>query len=457
MSYSEDFEIVGGTTSPNSFDGETVTGWTAGGTAVTPIVTNADNRGGSASIEMRATAGLATYTHDIAVGQGFQITTETLNVWFRYSKGKGASYLGDGSTLVIRVFFGGTVDWADYRPLDNADEDLDFGWNLLQVSGKELNGGSTSGTWSNTDSNWDREVRRIEMRLNLQNANDKDTEDAPMLMDSWFSGTKVIVSEGTPAAPVTLENVETYCNDRTVNRGGGTKPFALGLINIEDVFADIRCGIDVGNGSDGLNNEGNLKILQKFLLFNQWSEDAKHNVVTKNFSTLESGEVDNGVDNDYPVKGCFFVLPPSRFSDFICENGGTIKGFDSKFFRWRNLDFGAASDTSSTIELRRVQIDSCNLARFRANTMDFADIEIYNNANIGSATPQCAEITKSPNSCSNFLVHDCAQGMHFRANVTITEYLAQDNTGNDLAVLDGFEATLVDSVFDDTKIGRLTS
>ena len=159
----------------------------------------------------------------------------------------------------------------------------------------------------------------------------------------------------------------------------------------------------------------------------------------------------------YPVRGCQVVLPPDRRSDITVENGGTLRAFNTKFFLWRDLFLGAASDTGSTVELRGVAIDSCNVVYFRATNLDLQDIEIYNNANLGATAPQCAEIIVSPDTCSNFLVHDCNQGMHFRADVTMTEYRAQDNTNDDLAVLDGFEATLVDSFFDNTKIGRLTT
>ncbi len=446
MAYSDDYAIIGGTTTPNDFDCDAVGGWTAGGTAVTPILTNTDNRGGTASVEMRGTAGLATYSHDISATQGFNIDAGTLNFWFRYSKGKGAAYLGDGTTLVIRLYFNATfTEFADYQPLDNADEDLLFGWNLLQISGRNLNGGSFN--FTDNDTNWQREIRRVELRLNLQNANDKDTEDAPLLMDSWFYGTKIIISEGTPAAPVSIEDVETYSNDDTVNHNSsGT--FPLGLVTVDDVFVDLKCGLDIGNGSDGINNEGNLRITSKFLLFNQWSSQVAQPVTVTNFSTLEFGEVDVGTDGNYGVRGCQIVMPPSRPNDITVENGGTLKLFNSKIFLFRDVFL----NSGSTVEMRGVAIDSCNIVYFDATTLDLQDIEIYNNT--GGA--QCAEFTVSTDSCVNFLVHDCAQGAHFRATVTITEYLAQDNTGNDLAVLDGFEATLVDSFFDNTKFGRLT-
>ena len=502
MSYSDDFAIIGAAT--DDFDCEAITGWTAGGTAVTPIVLETgDNRGGSNSIQMRGTAGVATYTHDIGVGDGFDITAGSLNFWFRYSKGKGAAYLGAFNTLTVRLFFGGTVNFADYNP-SGGDAGLLFGWNLLQLSGTNTNFGTPNfgnvnagsfvvgrtyiiTTLGNTDWNvvagttgltyfvgsqvvaaaagsgtgvasdttnsiWSDEVRRVQLRLNLQNANDKDTEDAALLMDSWFYGTKIIVSEGTPAAPINFEDIETYSNDETALHGGSA--FPLGQILKSEVLGVSICALEIGSGSDGTNQEGNVRLNDiNYLLMSQTSTQVKAGITVKNFSSLEIGEVDAGVDGNYGVRGCQLVQPANAQADIVVENGGTLKIFNSKIFRFRDLFLGAAVDTLSTIELRDVKIDSCRIAYFRANTLDLQDIEIYNN----NGGAQCGEMIVSPDSCINFLVHDCAQGLHFRDTLTITEYFAQDNIGDDFAVLDGEVVTIVSGVFDDTKIGRLTS
>ena len=416
MAYSDDFAIIGIAT--DDFDCNAITNWTAGGTAVTPIVLNADSREGLNSIEMRGTAGVMTYTHDIGLGNGFNMLNGSLNFWLRYSKGKGASYLGTvASDVTIRLYFGGTVDWADYYPLDAPDEDLQFGWNLLQVSGTNQNGGGKSSAWTD----YNREIRRVELRINLTNANDKDSEDAPILMDCWFYGTKIIIQDGTTALPETLEDVEAFSNTRTA--------FPLGLVNIDEVFADVKCGIEV--------NGGFLEATRKIILMNQWSEEVKQNIelTTAAGSGLRTGESEVGTDGTYAVRGCQITLPPNRFSDIIVNNGATLQMFDTKIFQFRDLFFGAAVDTGSTVELRRVQIDSCETAYFRANTLNLQDIEIYNNSN--NTRPQCGEIIVSPDSCQNFLVHDCQEGLHFRAAVTMSEYIARDNIAFDLGVLDG--------------------
>lgn len=195
----------------------------------------------------------------------------------------------------------------------------------------------------------------------------------------------------------------------------------------------------------------------------------------KNFSQLDFGEGESVVGiqgtNTVAVRGCQVVMPTDRedhisttlpaASDISCENGGTFKAFNSKFFRWRDIFLGAASDTGSTVELNDVRFDTCETIYFRANTLDMAGlIEIYNNA--ANDRDHCAEMIVSPNSCEDLLVHDCIQAVHFRATLTLTNYRAQDvnkagGTNYDLAILEGNTVTLVDSVFDPDAILRLAA
>ncbi len=473
MTFSDDFDIVGGT--GDDFDCEALTGWNTTGTPqAVNLALNTDSVEGTNAIAIRCdntTVGVRAIYHDIGSGDRFKITDGTLNFWFRYSKGKGDAYLtATGTAVVIRLYFGGTTDWADYRCTTNGDTELRFGYQVLQVSGRNLNGGSTSGAWSNTASNWTRDIHRIQLRLDFATTNNSTTEDPAMLMDAWFYGTKVIVSEGTVGGtPTTLQDLVDYAEF-----GGTRSGFPLGLVEIDGVFAVVRCGIDVGNGSDGLNNEGYLQITDTSLLFNQWSAQVKHNIVVKNFSQLDFGEGESvtGVagTTTVAVRGCQINMPSDRedeisttlpaASDVTVENGGTLKVYDSKFFRWRDIFLGAASDTSSTVELISVRFDTCETVYFRANTLDMAGlIEIYNNA--ANDRDHCAEMIVSPDSCEDLLVHDCIQGIHFRDTLTLTNYRAQDidksgGTNYDLAILEGEAVTLVDSFFDETAILRLT-
>ena len=474
MTFSDDFAIIGGT--GDDFDCEATTGWSTTGSPQTlNLALNTDSIQGTNAISLRCggtTPGVRACFHDIGVGDRFKITDQTLNFWFRYSKGKGAAYLtATGTAVIIRLYFGGTTDWANYQLTTDGDDELQFGYQVLQCSGRNLNGGTTSGTWSNTAANWERDIHRVELRLDFANTNDDANADPDLLMDCWYGGTKVIVSEGTTGGtPTTFQDLVDY------QALGGTRTgFPLGLINLDEVFATLRCGLDIGNGSDGLNNEGYLQITETFLLFNQWSAQVKHNIVVKNFSQLDFGEGESvtgaGGTTTVAVRGCQITMPSDRedeisttlpaASDVTVENGGTLKVYASKFFRWRDLFLGAASDTSSTVELNEVKFDTCETVYFRANTLNMtALIEIYNNA--ANDRDHCAEMIVSPDSNEDLLVHDCIQGVHFRDTLTLTNYRAQNidksgGTNYDLAILEGKAVTLVDSVFDPDAILRLTT
>ncbi|MDJ0952481.1 MAG: hypothetical protein QNJ81_02260 [Acidimicrobiia bacterium] len=474
MAFTDDFAQAGA--AADNFDCDATGGWTAltgtdpGGTfqAATIALNTIQPLEGTGCLSIKsgnATAGLRGYYQDVTAGSRFIITQTTLNVWFNYAKGKGAQILTSTSGAVrLRLYFGGTVDWAEYNLTEAGNDSLNFGWQVLQCSGRNLNGGAVSGTWVNTASNWDREIHRVAIVFDVLNPNDAGA-DPGLLVDMFFTGNKIVVSEGTTGGtPATFQDLVDY------QKIGGTRTgFPLGLVNLDGVFATLRCGLDIGNGTDGLNNEGYLQVGETFLLFNQWSAQVKHNIVVKNFAQLDFGEGESviGVDgtNVAAVRGCQVVMPTDRedevsttlpaASDVSVENGGILNAYNTKFFRWRDIFLGAASDTSSTVELINVIFDSCETVYFRANTLDLANIEIYNNAQ--NDRNHCGEMIVSPDSCSDLLVHDCNEGIHFRATLTIPTYRAQDNTVYDLAILEGDTATLVDSFFDPDKILRLAA
>lgn len=470
MAFTDDFVHVGA--AGDNFNCDSTTGWTAftGGSfqAATIALNTIQPLSGTGCLSIKsgsATAGDRGYFRDVSAGSRFKITEQTLNVWFNYAKGKGAQILSSTADAVrIRLFFGGTTDWAEYRLTTNGNDELRFGWQVLQCSGRNLNGGAVSGSWVNTPSNWDRDIFRVGIIFNVQNANDA-AADPGLLVDSFFVGTKIVVSEGTTGGtPTTLNDLLAY------QRQGGTRSgFPLGLVELDGVFATLRCGLDIGNGSNGTNNEGYLRLTDTFLLFNQWSAQVKHNITVKNFSQLDFGEGEsitgvNGV-NTVSVRGCQVVMPTDRedeistslpaASDIIVENGGILRAYNTKFFRWRDIFLGAASDTLSEVELGSVIFDSCETVYFRANTLDMAGVEVYNNAQ--NDRDWCAEMIVSPDSNTDFLAHDVDEGIHFRATLTMANYRAQDNVQYDLAILEGQTVTLVDSFFDPDKILRLAS
>lgn len=474
MAFTDDFGVVGAPA--DNFDCDATGGWTAlsgtdpGGTfqAATIALNTIQPLTGTGCLSIKsgnATAGLRGYFQDVSAGSRFRIDQVTLNVWFNYAKGKGAQILTSTSGAVrLRLYFGGTTDWAEYNLTDTGNDELNFGWQVLQCSGRNLNGGAVSGTWVNTASNWERDIFRVAIIFDVLNPNDAGA-DPGLLVDTFFVGNQITVSEGTTGGvPASLDDLVGY------QEIGGTRAnFPLGLVNVDGPNVILRSSLRIGNGSNGTNNEGYLQFLSNNLLFNQWSAQVKHNITVTNFSQLDFGEGEpvTGVlgTRTAAVRGCQVVMPSDRedevsttlpaASDVTVENGGILNANNTKFFRWRDLFFGAASDTSSEVNLANVIFDSCETAYFRSNTLNLTNIEIYNNAQ--NDRNHCAEMIVTPTSCNDLLVHDCNEGIHFRATLDLPTYRAQDNTVYDLAVLEGVTVELGDSFFDPDKILRLAS
>lgn len=454
MAITDDFNFIGA--AADNFDCDVVTGWTQGGNGNAVAVDATGGVDGGACLNLVASnPGECTWYHDVTAGSRFKITEKVLNMWFYYLKGKNTTpFIGTGdNAIVIRLYFGGTAKWADYYVAPGGDNVLSFGWQPFTISGKNLNGGVLGGT-HNDGTDWELEIQRVMLVCQFTEDNDaggvaSNSPETPLRMDNWEVGTKLIVSNGTPSVPIGFGDLVSYSN------GTGRTNGPLGVVQAIDTFVNIKCAIDVGNGSDGTNNEGNIADDGKFILFNQTSLEVKANLTVKNFSSLVLGTKEVGVDGNYAVSGCQIVQPASRFADISVENGGILRLFDCKVFRWRDIFLGAASDTGSIVELNRVQFDTCETVYFRATTLNLQDIEIYNNA--ANDRNQCAEMSVEPDSCANFLVHDCAEGMHFRDTLTIDGYFAQDNDGPDLGILSNEIVTIVNGFFTETNLVEVTS
>lgn len=439
MSYSNDY------TTRNNCDstGANFTGGTANST--TPTVSTTEFVQGTGSLTIRASSSITPpevcyWYYDLASGNRFKITQADLLMWFYYVKGKGQQYLTNNSNAtVLRVYFGGTTKYADYY--QGGDADLAFGWQVFAASGKNadaIGGGHNDGT------DWDLDIYRIELRLEFNEHNtDGGTQDPrpALYMDYWRSGTKIIVSEGTPASPISFSALQTYSESN-----------ALGVVFINDVFINLLCGLDIGNGSDGTNNEGNLTDAGKFILFNQLSEEVKHNLVVENYSTLQLGTLEVGTDGNYPVNGCQLTLPASRYSDIDVKSGGSLKLYDTKVYRWRNIYLGNGG-AGASIDLRIVEIDTCETIYFRQTNIDIDGIEVHDNAN--QVRNNAGVVTASPNSSKNVSVHDCVHGFYFEGTATMEEYIAGDNGTYDLGIKEAEAATLLNSVFNENKIVRI--
>ena len=427
MAFVDDYAIISGT----NFNCEATGSWSTTGSVptVTLTATNADPVQGTNAIEITASgAGVAVIFNDTATG--LRLDQEDVHFWFKYAKGKSPPYLTSTNTAVrVRLHVGTVGNYYEYWLTDFGDEELVNGYQVFQFSGSNSN--ATGGTPVVTNN-----VVRVELRLDFANANNGG-DDNPLVMDAWFAGTKIGIEEGNATTPATLADLQNYSDTRSA--------FPLGLVSASGGFLNLRCGLDIGGTLAGY-----LELFSQFVLVNQFSNEVKHPITIKSNGTLIAGELDGG----RPVRGCQFVLPANRLSDLSVENGGTLRLFGSKLFRFRDILLGAASDTSSTVELDAVDIGSCETVYPRANTLDIKNSQIHDNDN--NNRDWAAEISVSPDSCENLLIYSNVLGAKFTSTLTINGALFQDNT-NDFTVLDPATVTLRNSNYDPAKVSRVTS
>lgn len=427
MPFSDDYAIISGT----GWDCNATTGWsTTGGTVVAPT-TSSDSVEGTNSIILQSSgAGTCTWYNNNLTN--FRIDQQDVMFWFKYAKGKSPPYLNSTNTAIqVRAYTntGGGGTYFEYDLTQFGDEELLNDWQVFQISGS--NSSRVNGSPSVTSN-----IVRLELVLTFLNANNGG-DDNPLLMDCWFAGTKINVEQ-----TATVAQLQAY-SDGNNSHGGST--FPLGLVKESGGFLNLKSGLQIGGSS-----AGSMTILNTFILFNQFSNEVKHELTVKSNGTFVVGELDSGE----PVRGCQLVLPANRLSDVVVENGGTFRAFGSKLFRFRDLFLGAASDSSSTVELRTVDIGSCETVYFRSNTLDIENVQIHDNDN--NNRDWACEITVSPDSCKAFLLYSNVLGAKFTASVSIEEFLAQDNT-TDFTVVDPATVTLTNSIYNPSLITRSTS
>lgn len=500
--FTSDYAIAGGAT--DDFDCEAITGWTVDGTFATGLALNTQTvRQGSNSIDLDGTTGgEATWTHDInGVNDRFKVTETNLHFWLFYAKGKSATnaFTDNANTLGVRLYVGGTTQYLYYYLTENGDNDVPFGWSLWQVSGTNYNGGGelltvtgtptwavgntltgqTSGetatvtrvlttttylithptgsgfTASETISNGSStatfsaspdvtaDVQRVQLVINW-NSN----PNPALKMDFWFTGKNINVTSGTSSNPVTFTDIKNFSDSNSLG--------PLGVVEVSDVFVNLLCGVTVGADDSAVaGNTGWLADSAKNILFNQYSEEVKHDLNINRNSGAEFGILRQGTDGTYPLNGCQLVVPPDRYPNIDTREGGTLKIYDGVVLRWGICDFGDSSgDSSTTIDFSRVDFDTCENLKFNANNMFLKNLEVYNNPAL--INRQCGEFGAQPDSSVNILVHDCKQGFYFQTTMTIEEYFARDNDSADLGILEGQTLTILNGDFDPNKITRQT-
>lgn len=446
MATSDDYSTVN--------DCNAATGFTLGGTGTLAVNTGGGVDGGNClDVDVSATPGspvTATYRYALPGGVQFRLDQEDFLIWFFYIKGKGSAVLTDtDSTVTLRIYCGalGNDDWIEFY--FGGDNDLQFGWQSLGCSG--LNYDASSVTWQ--DSDITQNVTNIELRLEYA-AN--TSNPPPLRIDFWRSGTKIVLGSG--AGNVGFDELISY--DATN---------FLGVIEtIGDVGVILRCGLDIGNGTAGAN-EANLVDAGKFILFFHFSEEVKHNLTVTNNSSFRGGTLEVGADDNYPVDGLQLVVSEVRtrdgtltsesgYSDLIVQEGGAFELYDSKLFRWKDIDLGVVGQVGAggQITISLIDVDSCETINFNQTNLEATRLDIHDNRGRtdASGVDNCGSITAQPDVFEDVTVHDCEHGIYFRDTVTVNEYKARDNVSFDLGILEGETATIIDGEFDADRILR---
>ena len=430
----EDDYVIAGASSDN-FDCDSTSGWSTGGNATGFGTNTSDKKEGSASLNLEASSsGDSYWYHNVSSGSRFKITEKNLHFWFKYVKGKGDNFLvQNGTAVVIRLYFGGTSKYADYRCTSTGDLELNFGWQVLSASGSNLRGGSTGGG-HNGGTDYDLDIYRIELHLNFANKNDTGVFN----MDAWFIGTSVSVKKGTSSSPATMSELKTYMNStRTA--------FPLVLINITGNLIDLKSKLIVGDSSTSV---GYLKITNSYLHSNQLSDEVSLGVLVYSGACLQIGDKEVGSDDNYYVRGCTIVLNDDRTPEstsFVVY--GDAKIYNTKIYNFKTVVFdeGASGDE---IELQNVDIDTVTYVSFGTFTTA-KNVDIHNTLT-NSYSVVFTDVDSF--STSGLNVYRNTNGVRFNASITVNGLDITDVTGNQLVLKDSTTVNVVDSYFDDTKL-----
>jgi hypothetical protein len=417
MAITDDYVIAGA--SADNLDCDDTGGWQTGGNANAPTKNTSNYIEGSASLGLQTSGtGDASWYHDISAGSRFKITDVDLGIWFYYIKGKNNNFLTqDGTAIQIRLYFGGTSKYADYRLTKTGDLELDFGWQMLMCSGSDLNGGSVGGGHNGT-TDFDLDIYRFELKLNVATKIDVD-----LGLDAIFIGTKITTSDGSSSAPATFSDLAHYAHVSRPN-------FPIGVIDVKKTLVNIKCGIDITGGYLVSENE--------YLLFNQKSTEVKHHLNISG-GTFRVGRNESG---QYAILGGTLAKPLGKSAD-INVTGGTFELYNSKFYRWSDIKFNSAC------LLNAIDFDSNDTVFFGSTGIEINTIVIHDSVDI--LRDNALQFDANPTSVDRIFIYKCKDGCRFTANTTLIKYIAQDIVNYDIWVDDGVTVHLRNSVCNTMK------
>jgi hypothetical protein len=441
--FTDNYAIVGGAS--DYFNCESTSGWSTGGVA-TSFQTGTEHVQGTYSLELQSSgSGTANWYHDLSLGYRFKITEKDLHFWFKYVKGKGANFLvQDGTAVVIRLYFGGTTIYADYRCTESGDLELNFGWQVLSCSGNNLRGGSTGGG-HNDGSDWELDINRIELILNFANST-----DTPLNMDCWFAGNSITITNGDETSPCLLSDIVTYSNNTRSD-------FPLGIVNLKGALFDIKSGLIIGDGLSGIGHQGYLVADSTFIYLHPLSKYVSHNLTINEYSTFISGKKETDSSNNYYVSGNIIVtnLYDNDYgSNIYMETSSYCYLYDTKLYNFSQITLGSLSTPSTTVDLYDVDIDTFKKLYLYSDSVSLNSVDIHDDVATSYDPTNGFVISSSPILSENINIYRCYVGITFVYSDIISNCTITDITDSHISIHDTYSPILIDSIFDTTKLRR---
>jgi hypothetical protein len=419
--------------------------WEAGGDFT-------DNRReGTNLIEFaESTIGWQSAAYDLGGTSTFDLTENDVHFWFYYTA-KGEQVLASSGSVVLRVYSAATrgTNYAEWDLSGHVNEALYppllASWNKFLISGDNPTRVGAGGAPTYTAIRW------IEMRYDFAASNENQGD--PDLGIDWFKyGNTITVQGGTSGTPENFVNLQTW-DDRAAATADIADDPHYGLVESADVFVELWAGMQIGSGASST-----YFAAENYFIYNRaFSQTVAHDWRVQNNATLRLGKKDIGTQATYAINGCQLVCPnvtidqepasSSHNSNFIVESGGTFLGYATKLYRWKDIWFGDASGSADDVDLIDCDFDDNNNIEFRSSTLKVKNSKFHDPAGSGYV----GSIYIAPQSLEGIQVFNCERAFHFKASVTVSNYIATDNT-YDLVIDDGLTVTLINSTFDPDKI-----
>lgn len=415
-------------------DGSGSSGWTSLSGTATIASSSYVEREGTDCIEWGGdTGGPRGAYYDLGVGNEINLDNDDLSVWFLPAeKYSGTTYLTldgtDTDAVTIRASSAGTftTNYGEYDRALGGVNRLIPSWNSLICSGNTTS--RTSGTFDRTS------VRSFGVVTNQVGDNNTSffTSTPDHGMDWYKLGRDIQITGTNGGSPWTFDDIYTALET--------SKPFH-GLVEKRENLFIFNCGLIFGDGTTATTFSDD----SKYIFINQSSSQVKHDFRVKANATVTLGKKTTGATRNYATGGIRISTAPTanHSSEFVIEDGATVNLYGCKIENWNSVDIGNAAGTDPTVEM--IKIDFFNNDAIDLDSTSLTALDVRMHFAEGSEAA-LSRLLASPSSIKDLRVFQTTTGLEVRANCTIEDYYAGDNT-IDLLILEGVTTTLKNPAF----------